>query len=102
MDPDIRYEFEGILWLYTAAKASWHFVTVPKDISDQIRFFAGRGSLGFGSIRVKASVGAASWKTSVFPDKASGCFFLPVKAEIRKVENLEIGKPALFGIETGY
>lgn len=101
MEPDIRFEFDAELWLYTAAKASWHFVTVPIDISDQIRFFAGRGAPGFGSVRVKVTVGQTSWKTSIFPDKASGCYFLPVKADIRKAESLYLRESAHYAIETG-
>lgn len=102
MEPEIRYEFESTLWLYTAAKAAWHFVTVPKDISDQIKFFAGKGSPGFGSIRVKVTIGSTSWKTSVFPDKQTGCFFLPIKADVRKAEQLTLGEPAAIVIETGH
>ena len=101
MEPDIQFEFDGTLWLYTAAKASWHFVTVPKEISDQIRFFVGRAAPGFGSVRVSVTVGTTTWKTSIFPDKASGCYFLPVKADVRKSENLHLGDGARYVIQTG-
>ena len=101
MEPDIQFEFEGKLWLYAAAKASWHFVTVPKDISEQIRFFGRRGSPGFGSVRVSVTVGNTRWKTSIFPDKASGCYFLPVKANVRKAEDLKLGDETLYVIQTG-
>lgn len=101
MEPDIRFEFDAELWLYSATKASWHFATVPKDVSEQIRFFSGRSAAGFGSIRVKVTVGQTSWKTSVFPDKASGCYFLPIKADVRKAENLHLGESAHYVIETG-
>ena len=101
MEPDIQFEFEAKLWLYTAAKASWHFVTVPKNIPDQIRFFVGRAAPGFGSVRVTVLVGNTKWKTSIFPDKASGCYFLPVKADVRKSENLHLGDVARCIIQTG-
>jgi hypothetical protein len=46
---------------------------------------------GFGSVRVSASINGHSWKTSVFPDAKSGCYFLPVKADIRKTAKIIAG-----------
>ena len=90
MDPDEAYAFEAELWLYSAAKASWHFVTVPEDISRRIRFLAGRTN-GFGSIRVRACIGESRWSTSLFPDKATGCYFLPLKADVRRARAIAAG-----------
>ena len=44
----------------------------------------------FGSVRVEASVGATTWRTSVFPDKVRG-YVLPVKAAVRRAEGLDVG-----------
>ena len=85
MVPDQTYSFEGELWLSKGAGASWIFVTVPAEISQQIRFLQGK-TKGFGSIRLRAGIGESSWHTSLFPDKASGCYFLPVKASVRKAQ----------------
>ncbi len=41
------------------------------------------GKPGFGSIRVTARIGETAWATSVFPDKASGGWVLPVKKAVR-------------------
>lgn len=90
MIPEQSHSFEAELWLYSGAKASWHFITVPSEISQEIRFFSGRTN-GFGSIRVSARIGDSRWATSIFPDKASGCFFLPVKAEVRRAEAITTG-----------
>lgn len=90
MHPDQSHSFEAELWLYPGEKASWHFITVPVEISHQIRFFAGTTN-GFGSIRVSAGIGDTRWATSLFPDKASGSYFLPVKATVRKAENITTG-----------
>lgn len=90
MQPEQTYSFEAELWRVGAAKAPWHFITVPQEISHQIRFFAGKTN-GFCSIRVRACIGASRWATSLFPDKASGCYFLPVKADIRRAESLAAG-----------
>jgi hypothetical protein len=48
--------------------------------------FARRG--GFGSVRVEATIGDVTWRTSVFPQKSGG-FILPVKVDVRR--RAEIG-----------
>lgn len=41
-----------------------------------------------GSLPVIATIGSTSWKTSIFPDKKSSGYLLPVKAEVRKKEGI--------------
>lgn len=88
---DLEFSFSAPLWLWTG-KGAWHFITVPEEISHQINAMTERR--GFGSVRVTASIGGHRWKTSVFPDSKFGCYFLPVKAEIRKACNLNAGDVA--------
>lgn len=84
---DLDFTFSEPLWAYPG-KSAWFFVTVPKDVAEQIKFFQGKHT-GFGSVEVKVYVGNSAWKTSLFPDKKSGSYLLPVKSEIRKAENLQ-------------
>ncbi|OCW58790.1 DUF1905 domain-containing protein [Hoeflea olei] len=100
MEPDQSYRFEAELWLYPGEKAAWHFITVPENVSRQIRFFAGKTN-GFGSVRVTVRIGGSRWATSLFPDRKSGCFFLPVKAAVRKAEALHTGDRAQVELRTG-
>ena len=72
-------------------QGAWHFVTLPKDISAEVKEAFGTGRPGFGSIRVTATIKDHIWKTSIFPDSKSGCYLLPVKAEIRKKANISAG-----------
>ena len=88
---DLEFSFSAPLWLWTG-KGAWHFITVPEDISHQIKAMTERR--GFGSVRVTASIGGHNWKTSVFPDSKSGCYFLPVKAKVRRVATLAAGQNA--------
>jgi hypothetical protein len=84
------YEFDSEVWLYEA-DAAWHFLTVPDDISDDIEERT-RGQLrGFGSVRVRVSIGDTTWTTSVFPDSKRGAYILPVKQEVRRQEGLSAG-----------
>ncbi|MBC7283081.1 DUF1905 domain-containing protein [Hoeflea sp.] len=100
MEPEQSYSFESELWIYSAGKASWHFITVLVEISHRIRFFAGRTN-GFGSIQVNARIDGSRFATSLFPDKTSGCYFLPVKAEVRKAESITAGDRVQVEIKTG-
>jgi hypothetical protein len=42
-------------------------------------------------VRVEVMVGATSWATSLFPDKGSGAYVLPVKRQVRVQEGLSSG-----------
>jgi hypothetical protein len=86
----MRVSFVADLWEH-AGEGSWHFVTVPEELSEQLRD-AGGERRGFGSLRVRATVGATTWETSVFPSK-DGVFVLPVKKPVRRAEGLEAGEP---------
>ncbi|MDQ7019399.1 MAG: DUF1905 domain-containing protein [Robiginitomaculum sp.] len=90
LKPDLQFEFTAALWLYPG-KAAWHFVTVPKAISEEIKFFTSANKTAWGSVRVGVRIGQSQWNTSLFPDKKSGCYFLPIKAEIRKKEKISTG-----------
>ena len=46
-----------------------------------------------------ATIGATTWKTSIFPDKKVGSFLLPLKAEVRKAEGIEVGDSIGFVLE---
>lgn len=81
--------FTAPLWLWNG-KASWHFVTLPADQSGMIRMAVPKKA-GFGSVKVKATIGGSTWRTSIFPDAKSGTFLLPVKSEVRKAEGLASG-----------
>ena len=76
------------MWIYQG-KGTWHFITVPQDHSDQIKFFTspentGVKKRGWGSVRVTVTIGDTIWQTSIFPSKSSGSYILPIKAEIRQ------------------
>jgi hypothetical protein len=72
----------GPLKIWTSEEGSSHFMTVPEDLSGEIRAHALLIRRGFGSVRVEATIGAVTWRTSVFPAKSSGGYFLPVKIAV--------------------
>ena len=91
---DLNFNFSGTLQEYVG-KGSWFFITLPREIADEIKFFHPHSKTqkhkGFGSIRVVVRVGASQWKTSLFPYKKSASYLLPIKASIRAAETVHVG-----------
>ncbi len=67
--------------------AGWHFVGVPRAESALIKQGV-KVKAGFGSIPVEVTVGKQIWTTSIFPDKKSGQYLLPLKVAVRKKEGI--------------
>jgi len=92
--------FAAKLWVWDARRVdTWVFVSLPVEASDEIRDVAGDRPRGFGSLRVRVTIGTSVWPTSIFPDKASGAYVLPVKQAIRKAEKLDVGDTATVSVE---
>ena len=84
------FEFTAPLWRYPG-EGGWHFVSLLPEIGDDITEVTAGIRAGFGSVRVAATVGTTSWRTSIFPDSKTGTYLLPVKKEVRDAEKLETG-----------
>jgi hypothetical protein len=78
-------EFTARVWLYPG-ETPWHFITVPTEHADELRERATVARRGFGSLKVEATIGKTTWSTSVFPDRASGSYLLPLKRSVREAE----------------
>jgi hypothetical protein len=89
--PPLTVRFTGALWRWQG-DAPWHFLTVPPEVSDDVREAAG-APVAFGSVRVTVTVGGTTWSTSLFPHKESGGYLLPVKKDVRVREDLQVGEP---------
>lgn len=88
----MKHPFTAKLWIYPGGTAAWHFVTVPKTISETIKKKHGKNARGWGSLPVQVEIGKTTWQTSIFPDSKSGTYLLPVKALVRKSEGLDAGE----------
>ena len=93
----MRYDFQAEVWLYSG-EAAWHFVTLPAELTDSLKTM-GRRSKGWGSMRVKATIGETSWRTSLFPDSRSSAFLLPLKADVRRRANIRAGDWLALSVE---
>lgn len=87
----IKYEFTAKPWKYTGP-GGWHFVSLPIELAEEIRNALKSEEEGWGRLTATAKIGSSEWKTAIWFDKKVNTYLLPLKAEIRKKENLEPGK----------
>ena len=95
--PSDEHTFTAQLWLWDSRKQdTWTFVTLPKGISAALEEEAAASGprAGFGSVRVSARIDSCTWRTSVFPDAASGCYVLPIKRSVRDSVGIDVGDVA--------
>jgi hypothetical protein len=93
--PKVRYLLKGRLVPYDGAAGSWRFIALPKAQSKELRGLS-EGS-GLGSLPCEATIGATTWRTSVFWSR-TGAYLLPVKAAVRKAEALADGAMVRYGL----
>jgi hypothetical protein len=87
----IKYQFTSEIWVYPG-KGGWHFVSLPQELSKEIREILKSEEQGWGRLKVKAKIGNSEWDTAIWFDTKMGTYILPLKAEIRKKEKLEADK----------
>ena len=91
-----EWTFTAPLWRWSAKQesadpGSWSFVTLPVEVAEDVRDSLVVPPRGFGSVKVDVEVGESRWSTSVFPDKDSGSYVLPVKQAVRRANGIEEG-----------
>jgi len=89
-------EFNGKIW-YWRGPAPWYFVTVPAKQSRDLKSILGFVTYGWGMIPADVRIGKTEWKTSMFPK--DGCYIVPIKAIVRKAENLDEGDKVTVRLE---
>lgn len=92
------YKMKSEVWLYPGM-AGWHILGVPKKQSAEIKGRYGARAKGWGSLPVEVTIRKIIWTTSIFPDKKSGTYLLPLKALVRKKENIFARDIVSFSIE---
>jgi hypothetical protein len=92
------YKTRGKVWIYPGTVAAWHFVNVDAKTSAVLKALrqAQGKRKGFGSIPVEATIGKTSWHSSIFPDKRSGTYLLPLKLKVRLAEDISAGDQISF------
>ena len=92
----MNIEFNGQIWFWRGP-APWYFVTVPAKQCLDLKALSGFVTYGWGMIPASVRLGKTEWKTSLFPK--DGRYIVPIKASVRKVENLEEGDKVTVRLE---
>lgn len=91
MSGKIKYEFSEKPWQHSSP-GGWYFVSLPKEMSKEIRNMLKSEEEGWGRLKAVAKIGNSEWKTAIWFDSKNEIYLLPLKAEIRRKENIEAEK----------
>lgn len=91
MTEDILVEiaFEAVV-IHWRGPSPFFFVAVPADHTETIREAARSASYGWGVVPVTASIGASSFRTSLFPK--GDAYLLPLRIAVRKEADVGLGE----------
>ena len=92
----MEFEFNGKIWFWRGP-APFFFVTMPEAQSHDLKAISSAVTYGWGVIPVRVQIGSTEWKTSLFPK--DGLYLVPIKASVRKAENLEEGDEVTIRLE---
>ena len=84
----MRIEFDSPVTRWDKRVESWFFATLPEELSLELRELPAPPR-GFGSLRVRATIGATNWATSIF--FSGGAFVLPLKRAVREERGISEG-----------
>lgn len=90
MSINITFEFTAPVWKHSA-NGGWYFVSLPIEFSMEIRQNMKWQEEGWGRMKAKAKIRETLWDTAIWYDTKFKTYILPLKAEIRKKEKIEIG-----------
>ncbi|MBW6482950.1 MAG: DUF1905 domain-containing protein [Vicingaceae bacterium] len=82
-----QYRFAAKVWKHSAA-ASWYFVSLPIKQAKEIRFHFQNLEEGWGRLSCNAQIGKTRWNSAIWFDTKHQSYILPLKAEIRKKEQI--------------
>jgi hypothetical protein len=94
----MKLEFSGEIW-YWRGPSPFYFVTVPAEQCRDLKAASKFVTYGWGMIPVQAQIGETTWKTSLFPKNDQ--YIVPIKANVRKAEQLEEGNEVTMRLELG-
>ena len=86
----IKYSFEANVWKHDS-DGGWHFVSLPEDISSDIRMHLKHFEEGWGRLKAKALLKESTWDTAIWFDTKRNTYLLPIKANIRRKFNVKAG-----------
>jgi Domain of unknown function (DUF1905). len=90
----IKYEFSATTYQSSSSEemCGWTFVSLPKELSAVIRENFKHLEEGWGRMKVTAKLGSSEWQTAIWFDTKQDTYLLPLKAKIRKQENVALNE----------
>ena len=82
------YKLTSKVFVYSGA-GGWRFIGLPLKEGREIKEKYGKLQRGWNSLPVTVTIGKTTWDTSIFADKKSGSYLLPLKAQVRKKEEID-------------
>lgn len=90
----LSYRFNDVIKLWVGSKSTWHYVSLPQRMSDEIHTLSQYHQTkrrGWGAVKVDVSVEDQQWQTSIFPAFDNQRFALFLKADVRKKLDVAVG-----------
>lgn len=84
------YTVRAKVWRWKG-DGGWHFATLPAKQAAEIRQRFGSSAKGWGSIKVRITIGDTEWATSLFPASKTKSYLFAIKADVRKAEEIREG-----------
>ncbi|MEQ8471734.1 MAG: DUF1905 domain-containing protein [Marinoscillum sp.] len=89
METKITYHFSANIWQHSAP-GGWYFVSLPVEMSAEIRTHLKWQEEGWGRLKASATIKDTSWETAIWFDTKHNTYILPLKALIRKKLKLTV------------
>jgi Domain of unknown function (DUF1905) len=91
MSEKIKYEFLATAWRHPGP-GGWFFVSLPEAYAAEIREHLKWQEEGWGRLKATAIIGNTEWQTAIWFDTKLNTYLLPLKAEVRKKEDIGMRK----------
>jgi hypothetical protein len=92
----MEIKFTAKIW-YWRGPSPFYFVTVPEKQGEDLKGIMKIVTYGWGMIPADVQIGKTRWKTAMFPK--NGSYIVPIKAVVRKAEDLEEGSEVTVRLE---
>lgn len=87
----IKYQFSTKIWQHSAP-GGWYFVSLPVELCNEIREKLKCQEEGWGRLKAIAKIGNSEWNTAIWFDTKHITYLIPIKAEIRRKEKIELNQ----------
>lgn len=88
-----NFKVQASVWLYPGL-AGWHFVTLDKVLSSEIKKKYPKGF-----VKVEVTLRKSTWQTSLFPHSQSKSYLICIKNAIRKKEGIFEGDEVVLSVK---